>query len=54
MEFVYIIKIHDKSLHRNNRQQGTYTINQKCDSKIAIFEIEFYGWWFLGYNFFYW
>jgi len=34
--------------------KGTYTINQKRDSKIAIFEIEFYGWWFLGYNFFYW
>ena len=26
----------------------------KRDSKITIFEIEFYGWWFLGYNFFYW
>ena len=34
--------------------KGTYTINLKRDSKIVIFEIEFNGWWFLGYTFFYW
>ena len=30
--------------------KGTYTINQKRDSKIVIFEIEIYGWWYLGYR----
>jgi len=44
VESVYTIKIHDKSLHKCNWQQGD----------IVIFEIEFYGWWFLGYIFFYW
>jgi hypothetical protein len=34
--------------------KGKYTKNQKRDSKISIFAIDFYGWWFLGYNFVYW